>query len=64
MPDLEAVLRKLAALSEANPYERVYAWRQILDEVRREGFEAGYTAGRRDRELSEQIAQQEASRDA
>ncbi|MEU8040905.1 hypothetical protein [Streptosporangium sp. NPDC049078] len=63
MADLEAVLRKLAALADSDPHERVYVWRQILDGVRREGFEAGYTAGRRDMELSEQIAQQEAKSD-
>ncbi|MFF3443617.1 hypothetical protein [Streptosporangium sp. NPDC002721] len=63
MPDLDPVLRKLAALADADPYERVSVWRQILDGVRHEGGEAGYTAGQRDRDLSEQIAQLEAKGD-
>ncbi|MER6575799.1 hypothetical protein [Nonomuraea sp. NPDC001023] len=59
MPDYESTMRRLAKLCQANPYHRVYEWRQILDKIWREGFDAGYTAGRRDAEISEQMTQQE-----
>lgn len=59
MPDYESAMRRLAKLCQASPYERPYGWREILDKVWREGFDVGYSAGRRDMEIAELMAAQE-----
>lgn len=60
MPDLEAAMRKLSTLFDISPYERVYAWRQILDGMWRKGFEEGYSAAMRDRGVADLLAEKEA----
>lgn len=65
MSDLDEAVLKLARLSsDHNPYQRVPLIRQILDSVRREGYEEGYRKAMQDRGTADLIADDDGRKDA
>ncbi len=64
VPDLDSTMFKLAELADSSASNRVFAWRRILTEMWREGFDAGYMAAIRDRSVEDIITRREAQASA